>query len=96
MAETAHHITRTLADFVATTRLANLPSEVVDYTKLVIPDSLICGIAAAGMGRSRMMHGGVEALQGPEEASVFGLGSKVRQLETLDDVDAELVLPVGA
>lgn len=77
MAETTHHITRTLADFVATTRFEDLPSEVVDYTKLVILDSLICGIAAGGMERSRMMHGVVEALQGPEEASVFGLRHKV-------------------
>ncbi|MFN8624437.1 MAG: MmgE/PrpD family protein [Candidatus Binatia bacterium] len=62
-----------LADFVHDTRFDQLPPEVVDYTKLVILDSLICGIAAAPLERSKMMRAIVEPLGGPPEASVFGL-----------------------
>jgi 2-methylcitrate dehydratase PrpD len=61
MAEDSPGFTRTLAEFTASTRFEDLPDEVVDYMKLVILDSLICGIAAGGMERSRMMHGVVEA-----------------------------------
>lgn len=61
-----------LADFAYDTRFEDIPQEVVDYTKLVILDSLICGIAAGSLERSRMMHAVVEQLGGPAEASVFG------------------------
>jgi 2-methylcitrate dehydratase PrpD len=43
----------------------------------VILDSLICGIAAGSLERSKMIHGVVRALGGPEESSVFGLESSV-------------------
>jgi len=62
-----------LADFVHDTPFERLPAEVVDYTKLVILDSLICGIAAGPAERSRMMHAVVKQLGGPPEASVFGM-----------------------
>lgn len=66
-----------LADFVQQTRFDDLPSEVVDYTKLVVLDSLICGLAAGPLERSRMMHTIVEHLGGPEEASLFGSRRRV-------------------
>jgi len=69
-----------LADFVHDTRYEQLPTEVVDYTKLVILDSLICGIAAGPMERSKMMHAIVEPLGGPPEATVFGLQRRVPAL----------------
>ncbi|MFN8627273.1 MAG: MmgE/PrpD family protein [Candidatus Binatia bacterium] len=62
-----------LADFVHDTPFEDLPAEVVDYTKLVILDSLICGIAAGPEERSRMMQAVVKQLGGPPEASVFGM-----------------------
>src|ERR1019366_8126859 len=62
-----------LADFVYETCFERIPAEVVDYTKLVILDSLICGIAAGPLERSRMMHAVVAGLGGPPEASVFGM-----------------------
>jgi 2-methylcitrate dehydratase PrpD len=69
-----------LADFVHATRFEQLPPEVVDYTKLIILDSLICGIAAGPMERSKMMHAVVDPLGGPPEASVFGLKRRVPAL----------------
>ncbi|AMN47784.1 hypothetical protein ACG33_11885 [Steroidobacter denitrificans] len=49
----------------------------MDYTKLVILDTLICGIAAGGLERSRMMHDVVRGLGGPAEASIFGMSERV-------------------
>lgn len=72
--------TRQLADFVHDTRFERLPPEVVDYTKLVLLDSLVCGIAAGRLERTRMMHAVVEQLGAGEEASVFGLGHRVPAL----------------
>lgn len=66
-----------LADFAHDTAFAQLPPEVVDYTKLVILDSLVCGIAGAALERSRMMHAVVAALGGPPEATVFGLSQRL-------------------
>ncbi len=69
--------TTTLADFVHSADFPSLPEDVVDYTKLVILDTIICGIAAGDFERSRMMHNVVRQLGGPAEASVFGMGERV-------------------
>ena len=69
--------TQMLADFASQTTFDDLPVEVVEYTKLVILDSLICGIAARGEGRTRMMHDVVRRLGGPPDAAVFGLPGRV-------------------
>ncbi len=76
------HITQTLADFVYDTDYASLPSEVVDYMKLVILDTLIGGTAAGGFERSCMMHEAVRGLGGPQEASVFGMSERVPAAHT--------------
>lgn len=65
-----------LADFVTNTRFEDLPTDIVDYTKLVILDSLICGIAAGGLERSRMMHRALERIGGRPESTVFGLETR--------------------
>lgn len=70
-------ITTQLSRFVANTRFDGLEPAIVDYTKLVILDSVICGLAAANLERSRMMHRIVTELGGPAEASVFGMASRV-------------------
>ena len=69
--------TTTLADFVHAADFSALPDDVVEYTKLVILDSLICGIAGGGFERSRMMHDVVRQLGGPAQASVFGMEERV-------------------
>ena len=68
--------TQRLADFVADARFRDLKDEVVDYTKMIILDSLICGITAASMERSRMMQAMVRRQGGAPEASVFGIDGR--------------------
>ena len=70
-------LTTALADFVTTTEYASLPLEVVEYTKLVILDTLICGIAAGNEQRTRMMHKMLLGMGGNEESTVFGLDRRV-------------------
>lgn len=66
------NITQTIADFASSTRFEDLPADVVDYTKLMILDTLICGLAAGKMERTEMMHRLLEQLGGKEESVVFG------------------------
>ncbi|MBT4518653.1 MAG: hypothetical protein HOC23_01505 [Halieaceae bacterium] len=75
MADTAG-VTQQLTDFVAGTRYSNLTAQVIDYTKLIILDTLICGIAAGGQKRTQMMNAVVRRQGGVAEASVFGLPGK--------------------
>lgn len=65
-------LTQALADFVSQTRYEDLPKEVVEYTKLLIADTLICGIAAGNLERTRMMHRVLDTMGGQEDATVFG------------------------
>ena len=66
------NITQTIADFASSTRFEDLPADVVDYTKLLILDTLICGLAAGKMERTAMMHRVLEEFGGEEDAVVFG------------------------
>lgn len=79
--ERAHGAARTrtqqLADFVVDTPYEALPAAVIDTAKLLILDSLICGIAAGRAERTRMMHRVLGRLGGREDASVFGFGRRV-------------------
>tara|TARA_R110002049_G_scaffold308150_1_gene511119 strand:- start:17838 stop:19283 length:1446 start_codon:yes stop_codon:yes gene_type:complete len=70
-------LTTRLADFVTTTQYTELPPEVAEYTKLVILDTIICGIAAGNEKRTKMMHQILLSMGGHEEASVFGLDQRV-------------------
>ncbi len=69
-------ITHTLADFASATTFANIPEKVADYTKILILDTLICGLAAGGAERSRIMHKVLASQGGHAEASVFGTASR--------------------
>ncbi len=69
--------TQRLAAFAVNTGFADLPDDVVDYTKLLILDSIACGLGASEMDRTRMSHRVLERLGGLEEATVFGLRRKV-------------------
>lgn len=69
--------TQQLADFVVDTPYEALSPEVIDVTKLLILDSLICGIGAGRVERTRMLHRVLERLGGSPDASVFGLDRRV-------------------
>lgn len=65
--------TQQLADFVVDTPYEALPSDVIDVAKLLVLDSLVCGIAAGRVERTRMLHRVLERLGGSADATVFGL-----------------------
>lgn len=75
--EATKTITQKMADFAVNTSFDDLPTEVVEYTKLLILDSLICGIGAAQADRTKMSHKFAERLGGPEESTVFGMAKRV-------------------
>ena len=70
-------LTHAMARFAVVTEFTDLPAEVVDYTKLLILDSLICGIGASQAERTQMSHKLAERLGGPAEATVFGMDTQV-------------------
>lgn len=76
MSQLDANTTQRLADFVANVRFEDLSDDVVEYTKMIILDTLICGIAAGSMERSRMMQGLVRRQGGAAEASVFGVDGR--------------------
>ena len=92
-----------LADFAAATRLADLPAEVVEETKLIILDSIGCALAAidqpkgrAGIDYGRMTGGS----SGP--ATIIGTRGKVSIFgaafangELINTLDMDAVLPPG-
>lgn len=69
-------MTEQLADFATGVQIADLPEDVVEYTKLVIFDTLVCGIGAARMERTKMAHQVVARLGGPAESTVLGSETK--------------------
>jgi 2-methylcitrate dehydratase PrpD len=73
-------ITSAVADFVHGTGYESLPHEVIEYTKMVILDSIICGVAAGNLERTRMMQEVIKKLGGPPDATVFGLKERVNAM----------------
>lgn len=69
-----------LARFATTTRHEDIPAEVLDYGKLVLLDSLVCGLAAVRLRRSRMVQRVAQRFGGPAEATVFGLEQRVASI----------------
>ncbi|KAB1152408.1 MmgE/PrpD family protein [Micromonospora sp. AMSO12t] len=69
--------TQLLARFATTTRDEDIPESVRDYGRLVFLDSLVCGLAAVRLRRSRMVQRVAARFGGPAEATVFGLGQRV-------------------
>ncbi len=72
--------TTQLADFAHQTKFEDLPTSVVDTTKLLILDTLICGLAAQDFQRSEMARKIFEELGGPGEATVFGASARLPAL----------------
>jgi 2-methylcitrate dehydratase PrpD len=66
-----------LARFAVGTTLADLPADVVDYGKLVLLDTLVCGLAATRLERGRMAQRVAARFGGPAEATVLGLPGRV-------------------
>ncbi len=69
--------TTELVDFTSSTTFEELPKSVVEMTKMVFLDTLICGIAAQDFERSRMIHSIVNSMGGAEESTVFGLSRRI-------------------
>ena len=61
------------ADFVLSIKFPTLPRDVLDYSKIVFLDTLICGLAASRLERSRINQRVAKRLGGPNESTVFGL-----------------------
>ncbi len=70
-------LTTELADFSSGMTFNDIPDSIVETTKLLFLDTLICGLAAQDFERTRMMHSVVNQLGGPEESTVFGLPHRV-------------------
>jgi 2-methylcitrate dehydratase PrpD len=69
-------ITHRLADFASEARYSDIPEDVADYTKLLLLDTIICGIAAGDMQRSKIMHRVLESMGGHPDATVFGTAQR--------------------
>lgn len=79
VAKQATSSTRTaqLARFATRTTGAEIPDDVRDYGKIVLLDSIICGLAATRLKRGRMVQRVAERFGGPAESTVFGSKTKV-------------------
>lgn len=69
-----------LARFAVTTRAEDIPEAVREYGKLVLLDSLVCGLGAIRLQRSRMVQAVAARFGGPAEATVFGLPQQVASI----------------
>ena len=65
------------ADFALAIAPQAVPQDVLDYSKIVLMDTLVCGLAAARLERSRITGCVASRLGGPAEATVFGLPQRV-------------------
>ena len=100
--------TRKIAAFVSGLTYAQIPGEVRERIKLLMLDSLGCGIYGANLEWCRILRGTLEALDTTRTTSVWGTdqklssphaallnGTQVQGFE-LDDVHRKAVLHVGA
>jgi 2-methylcitrate dehydratase PrpD len=69
--------TRTLAQFAAGLQFERLPAEVVDHHKLLVLDTLGCGLFGATTPPCRIVANLVESWGGKETATVWGNGLRV-------------------
>lgn len=65
------------ARFALDTTIDDIPPDVRDYAKIVLLDTLACGLAAARLERSRIAQRVAARFGGPAEATVFGLQQRV-------------------
>ena len=70
-------VTEKWAEFLADTQFEDLPSEVVEQTKLLILDSLGCAIGGYSLDWGKKVAALGRELGGKPESSVFGSGDKL-------------------
>ncbi|MFC1987977.1 MmgE/PrpD family protein, partial [Chloroflexota bacterium] len=63
--------TRKLAQFVADTKFEDLPTEVVEKSKVYLLDNLACGFVGSVQPWSKIVAELVQEAGGKEEASMF-------------------------
>lgn len=68
---------RIFSDFALSLDVDAIPSDVLDYSKIVFLDTLVCGIAAARLDRSKIIRRVIRRLEGKQESTVFGLTRRV-------------------
>jgi 2-methylcitrate dehydratase PrpD len=66
------HYTRGLAEFVSGLKYEDIPQDVVDHAKLLVLDTMGCGLLGAGMPWSIRMRATAEEIEAPRDASVWG------------------------
>ena len=66
-------VTHRLGTFLTEQTYAKLPADVVDYTKLLVLDSIACGLGASRMARTRIAHQVADRLGEAPEATLFGM-----------------------
>jgi len=70
-------ITRELANFALETRFEDLPESIVQETKLILMDTIGCGLGALTTDKGKMNVALARRFGGPPEASIIGTGDKV-------------------
>ncbi|MFS3127029.1 MmgE/PrpD family protein [Nocardioides sp. Bht2] len=68
---------RTLADFTVEASAGDLPSEVADYTKVVLCDTIISGLCTGGLARGDMARDLARETGGGAESLVLGSSDRV-------------------
>ena len=70
-------ITRELARFAVSTGWDGLPEEIIKETKLVLMDTIGCGLGALATEKGKMNVALARRYGGPAESSIVGLGDKI-------------------
>ncbi|MDR2881703.1 MAG: MmgE/PrpD family protein [Azoarcus sp.] len=70
-------LTARMAQFVCRANYSDIPHDVVEYTKVLIADSLACGFGASVLPGARHFVKVPEAMGGPEQAVILTTGKKV-------------------
>src|SRR6266542_442642 len=68
----SHHFTARLADFAAELQYDDIPLHVVNRVKLLVLDTLACGLLGAGMPWSQRLQDTLKAIESPGDARVWG------------------------
>jgi 2-methylcitrate dehydratase PrpD len=70
-------ITRRLARFATETRYEDLPPSIIKETKLILMDTIGCGLGALTTEKGKMNVALAKRYGGPPESSIIGVGDKV-------------------
>ena len=69
--------TERLAAWIAGLRYADIPAAVVGHAKLMVLDSVGCGLLGAGLPWSVRLRAALEGVEAPGDVSVWGTGMKL-------------------